>query len=100
MRWSASRVTGESSAGAVQLLDGRWQRKAVGLIAGEGAGASQPLLEPLTYVERALAPTSDLLPSDAPSTSEAVTGADRSRRLDHRADGDRHAAAGRPPTRC
>ncbi len=41
-------VTGEESAGAVQLLDGRWQRKAVGLIEGEGAGASQPLLEPLT----------------------------------------------------
>ena len=35
----------------------RWQRKSVGLIAGEGADASQPLLEPLTYVERALAPT-------------------------------------------
>ncbi len=65
-------LTGESSAGAVQLLDGRWQRKAVGLIAGEGTGASQPLLEPLTYVQRALAPTSDLLPTDAPSTSEAV----------------------------
>ncbi len=69
------RVSGESSAGSVQLLDGRWQRKAVGLIAGEeGATASQPLLEPLTYVERALAPTSDLLPSQAPSTSEAVKG--------------------------
>ncbi len=67
------RITGESSAGAVQLLDDRWQRKAVGLVAGEeSAGASQPLLEPLTYVERALAPTSDLLTSDAPSVSDAV----------------------------
>ncbi|MGH6926194.1 MAG: DUF4159 domain-containing protein, partial [Propylenella sp.] len=65
-------VSGEESAGAVQLLDGRWQRKAVGLIAGESAGGSQPLLEPLTYVERALAPTSDLLPSAEPSISEAV----------------------------
>ncbi len=65
-------VSGEESAGAVQLLDGRWQRKAVGLIAGESAGASQPLLEPLTYVERALAPTSDLLSSDAASISGAV----------------------------
>jgi hypothetical protein len=65
-------VVGEESAGAVQLLDGRWQRKAVGLIAGEGTGGSQPLLEPLTYVERALAPTSDLLRSDAPSVSEAA----------------------------
>ena len=66
------RVTGEPSAGAVQLLDGRWQRKSVGLIAGEGEDSSQPLLEPLTYVERALAPTTDLLPATAPSTSEAV----------------------------
>ena len=65
-------VSGEESAGAVQLLDGRWQRKAIGLIAGESAGGSQPLLEPLTYVERALAPTSDLLQSNAPSVSEAV----------------------------
>ena len=65
IRSSRFAVTGEESAGAVQLLDGRWQRKAVGLIAGESAGASQPLLEPLTYVERALAPTSDLLRSDA-----------------------------------
>jgi hypothetical protein len=65
-------ISGEKSAGAVQLLDERWQRKAVGLIAGESAGASQPLLEPLTYVRRALAPTSDLLTSDAPSTSQAV----------------------------
>ena len=66
------RVSGEASAGAVQLLDNRWQRKSVGLIAGEGEDTSQPLLEPLTYVERALSPTSDLLPATAPSTSEAV----------------------------
>ncbi len=65
-------IVGEESAGAVQLLDGRWQRKAVGLIAGESAAASQALLEPLTYVQRALAPTTDLQTSDAPSTSEAV----------------------------
>ena len=68
------RITGKSSAGAVQLLDSRWQRKAVGLIAGEGADASQPLLDPLTYVQRALAPTTDLIPSNAPGTAEAVAG--------------------------
>ena len=67
-------VAGEESAGAVQLLDGRWRRKSVGLIVGETAGASQALLEPLTYVERALAPTADLLRSDAASASEAVGG--------------------------
>ncbi len=67
-------VAGEDSAGAVQLLDGRWQRKSVGLIVGESAGGSQPLLEPLTYVERALAPTADLLRSDA---AEHERGGDR-----------------------
>jgi hypothetical protein len=66
-------ITGEESAGAVQLLDGRWRRKTVGLIVGESAGGAQPLLEPLTYVERALAPNADLLRPDAPSTSQAVT---------------------------
>lgn len=68
------RISGESTAGAVQLLDASWQRKSVGLVAGEGADESQPLLDPLTYVQRALAPTSDLVPSNAPSTSEAVKG--------------------------
>ena len=67
-------AAGEDSAGAVQLLDGAWRRKSVGLIPGESAGASQPLLEPLTYVERALAPSADLLRSEAPSASEAVAG--------------------------
>ncbi|MBA3518554.1 MAG: DUF4159 domain-containing protein [Rhizobiales bacterium] len=65
-------AAGEDSAGAVQLLDGSWRRKSVGLIVGETAGGSQPLLEPLTYVERALAPSADLIRSDAAGTSEAV----------------------------
>jgi len=66
-------LVGEESAGAVQLLDGRWRRKSVGLIVGEAAGAAQPLLEPLTYVERALAPTADLLRSELAGTGEAVS---------------------------
>jgi hypothetical protein len=64
-------IVEEDSAGAVYLLDGRWRRKMVGLVAGQGSGA-QPLLEPLTYVERALAPQSDLLQPGADSTSQAV----------------------------
>lgn len=65
-------VAEENSAGAVQLLDGSWRRKAVGLIAGEGSGAAQPLLEPLTYVQRALAPFADLMSSAAATTSDAI----------------------------
>jgi hypothetical protein len=65
--------TGEESAGAGAAA--RWAAggaKTVGLIVGESAGGRQPLLEPLTYVERALAPNADLLRPDAPSTSQAV----------------------------
>jgi hypothetical protein len=65
-------IVGEDSAGAVQLLDARWRRKSVGLIAGESAGTSQPLLEPLTYVERALAPTADLIRSNAAGSAAAI----------------------------
>ena len=65
-------IDGEESAGAVQLLDGRWRRKSVGLIVGERSGASQALLEPLTYVERALATNADLIRADGASTSEAI----------------------------
>src|SRR5690606_39250816 len=64
-------VAGEESAGATQLLDARWRRKSIGLIVGEGEG-SQPLLEPLTYVERALAPGADLIHADAAGTADAV----------------------------
>ena len=62
----------ETSAGAVQLLDGRWQRKTVGLIAGETGDSSQPLLTPLTYVQRALVDGADLIAPYATSTAEAI----------------------------
>ncbi|WP_026380934.1 DUF4159 domain-containing protein [Afifella pfennigii] len=65
-------IEGERSAGAVQLLDGRWQRKSVGLIAGEGGGAAQPLLAPLTYVERALSPYTDIRQVSRDTVPEAI----------------------------
>ena len=84
-------IAGEASAGAVQLLDGRWRRKAVGLIAGEAAGASQPLLEPLTYVERRSVADRRPAQHGRGEHQRGCDGADQSRRLDHRADRDRHA---------
>ncbi|SEP74708.1 N-terminal double-transmembrane domain-containing protein [Faunimonas pinastri] len=54
-------ILGEDSAGAVQLLDNRWRRKSVGLVEGTGDNDAQPLLSPLTYVRRALAPNVDIL---------------------------------------
>ncbi|HSG95833.1 MAG TPA: DUF4159 domain-containing protein, partial [Afifellaceae bacterium] len=64
----------EASAAAVQLLDGRWRRKSVGLVVGEAANTAQPLLEPLTYVERALAGRADILRPATASTSDAIAG--------------------------
>lgn len=65
------RIAGEESAGAVQLTDGRFQRRSVGLLAGAGADA-QPLLAPLTYVRRALANQVDLTIAEEPSVADGI----------------------------
>jgi Domain of unknown function (DUF4159)/Aerotolerance regulator N-terminal len=54
-------ISGETSAGAVNLLDGRSQWHRVGIISGESREAAQPLLSPLYYVQRALAPYADVV---------------------------------------
>lgn len=59
-------VAGERSAGAVHLLDSssRWNR--IGLVSGESREQAQPLLAPLYYIDRAMAPFSELVrPKDA-----------------------------------
>ncbi|CAA7615899.1 DUF4159 domain-containing protein [Magnetospirillum sp. SS-4] len=56
-------IEGERSAAAVVLLDERWRRRAVGLADG-GRSAAAALLDPLHYVERALAPHADLRRGD------------------------------------
>ena len=60
-------VLGESSAGAVTLLDGRWKRRRVDIVSGATADVAQPLLSPGYFVAKALAPFADLreLPSNA-----------------------------------
>ncbi|MBI5164696.1 MAG: DUF4159 domain-containing protein [Magnetospirillum sp.] len=53
-------IEDEAGAAAVVLADERWRRRPVGLAAG-GAGASAaPLLDPLYYLRRALAPVAEL----------------------------------------
>ena len=52
-------VEGSASAGSVVLLDERWRRRPVGLLT-EDQGADTPLIGPLFYARRALAPTSEL----------------------------------------
>jgi len=49
-----------ASAGGHWLLDERWRRRPVGLLAGDLAGAEAPLLGELYYVHRALAPYAEL----------------------------------------
>ncbi|MGE5545562.1 MAG: DUF4159 domain-containing protein [Solirubrobacterales bacterium] len=55
-------IEGEQGAAAVALLDESWRRRPVGL-ADVGAAAA-PLLGPLYYVEKALAPTAELSRGD------------------------------------
>ncbi len=53
-------ITNQTSAGAVYLLDDRWQRRPIGLVSGGSADLAQPLLAPLYYVERALLPYAEI----------------------------------------
>jgi hypothetical protein len=54
-------LTGERSAASVYLLDDRWRRKTVSLMAGNALESAQPLLSPLYYVSRALEPYTEIL---------------------------------------
>jgi hypothetical protein len=54
------------TAGAVQLLDERFQRRRIGLLSGASADSAQPLLSPLYYISRAVQPFADVRePRDA-----------------------------------
>jgi Domain of unknown function (DUF4159)/Aerotolerance regulator N-terminal len=57
-------IEGVETAGAVLLVDERWQRRAVGLL-GQQATGEQPLLGPAYYLERALQPFAEVRQGDA-----------------------------------
>ena len=59
-------VEGAPSAGSVLLLDERWRRRPVGLVAADSA-ADAPLTGPLFYVRRALSPTAELRDGTPPA---------------------------------
>jgi hypothetical protein len=63
-------IDGYETAGAVRLLDDSFKRRSVGMISGESADRSQPLLSPLYYITRALSPFANL--SEANSTDLAA----------------------------
>ncbi|HZS82135.1 MAG TPA: DUF4159 domain-containing protein [Stellaceae bacterium] len=53
-------IEGDSSAGAVLLLDERWRRRPVGIVSAGAGEAAQPLLTGTFYLERALNPFSEV----------------------------------------
>ncbi len=66
-------IASERSAGAVQLLDKRWRRRAIGVITGSTADTAQPLLASTFYLSRALGPFADVRLAERGAPSEAVT---------------------------
>ncbi len=68
-------LAGERSAGAVHLLDSRSRWHRIALISGESREQAQPLLAPLYYIERALAPFSELVRQKEVNLAGAVAGA-------------------------
>ena len=53
-------LEGESSAGAIVLVDERWRRRPVGIVSGGAAEREQPLLADTYYIQRALAPYAEI----------------------------------------
>src|SRR6202044_4131419 len=53
-------ISGERSAGAVQLLDKRWKRRTVGIASGASVELAEPLLSSSYYIVRALNPFADV----------------------------------------
>jgi hypothetical protein len=66
-------ISGEHSAGVVQLLDKRWRRRTVGIVSGASADLSEPLLSSSYYIQRALSPFADVRTTQGESPADAVT---------------------------
>jgi hypothetical protein len=66
-------ISGERSAGAVQLLDKRWRRRAIGIVSGATTDTAQPLLASTFYLTRALAPFADVRLGDKAAPQQALT---------------------------
>ena len=65
-------IVGKSSAAGVYLLDGRSQRRRVGLVASEGTDEAQPLLSPTYYLERALTPFAEVTKAQTANLDQAT----------------------------
>ncbi len=65
-------VAGERSAGSISLLDQRSQWQRVGLLSGEPAEKSQPLLAPLYYIEKAIQPFAEVIKPKDQNLTEGI----------------------------
>jgi hypothetical protein len=65
-------ISGERSAGAVQLLDKRWRRRAIGIVSGSTNDTAQPLLASTFYLTRALAPFADVRLGDRGAPQQVI----------------------------
>jgi hypothetical protein len=57
-------IEGEASAGAALLLDERWRRRPVGIVAPRAVQGSEPLLSGAYYLDKALSPFSEVRTAD------------------------------------
>jgi len=65
-------ISGERSAGAVQLLDKRWRRRAIGIVSGSSSDTAQPLLASTFYLSRALSPFADVRLGERGAPQQAI----------------------------
>lgn len=65
-------IAGERSAGAVQLLDKRWRRRAIGVVSGSSTDTAQPLLASTFYLSRALSPFADVRLGDRGAPQQVI----------------------------
>src|SRR6202007_2789548 len=65
-------ISGERSAGAVQLLDKRWRRRAIGVVSGSTSDTAQPLLASTFYLTRALSPFADVRLGDRGAPQQVI----------------------------
>lgn len=59
-------IDGQAGAAGTVLLDERWRRRPVGLLAGADTAADAPLIGELFYLDRALSPFAELRRGDLP----------------------------------
>ena len=66
-------IGGETSAGAIYLLDARSHWRRIGVISGDAQELAQPLLSSVYYVERALTPYAEVVTANGSNIGSDIT---------------------------